>query len=345
MSKIKKKLAFVDFWSHKYTKSGDFLREILSEKFEITDFWWKPKVKIPLDRLNKFEHIFFFHAIFPYQVLKQLKNKKIMWAPMYDALNFRNNFFKSLYWKQMSNLGVKVIKFSNKITESIGNEMIDSLKLNYFIKPTLYQSVNKSKKLNIFFWDRGRININDWYRFFDKKKINQIIYFPMPDPGCNIIDNNLINKKEYNIKHINKKFLSKKEYLKLFKKCNVFIAPRKREGIGMSIVEAVSKGIFLVGYNDSTMNEYISNNKIGFIFDETTIKKINTKDIINNYKYRNTYAKLNYDRWNKDKKKIIPLLKRKPKIVKKIHFFPLFLLDDLKFFIKKLFNINFYYNY
>ena len=113
----------------------------------------------------------------------------------------------------------------------------------------------------------------------------------------------------------------------------------------MSIVEAVSKGIFLVGYNDSTMNEYISNNKIGFIFDETTIKKINTKDIINNYKYRNTYAKLNYDRWNKDKKKIIPLLKRKPKIVKKIHFFPLFLLDDLKFFIKKLFNINFYYNY
>ena len=46
--------------------------------------------------------------------------------------------------------------------------------------------------------------------FFDKKKINQIIYFPMPDPGCNIIDNNLINKKEYNIKHINKKFLSKK---------------------------------------------------------------------------------------------------------------------------------------
>ena len=31
----KKRLAFVDYWSHKSTKSGDFLREILSEKFEI----------------------------------------------------------------------------------------------------------------------------------------------------------------------------------------------------------------------------------------------------------------------------------------------------------------------
>ena len=151
MRKIKKKLAYVDFWSHKYTKSGDFLREILSKEFEIVDFWWKPNMKIPIAKLDKFEHIFFFHAIFPYQVLKRLKNKKIMWAPMYDALNFRNSFFESLYWKQISNLGVKVLKFSNKITESIGNETIDSLKLNYFIKPILYKSINKSKKLNIFF--------------------------------------------------------------------------------------------------------------------------------------------------------------------------------------------------
>ena len=165
----------------------------------------------------------------------------------------------------------------------------------------------------------------------------------MPDPGCNVIDDNLFNLKEHKINRINKNFLSKKEYLKLFKKCNVFIAPRKKEGIGISIVEAISKGIFLVGYNDSTMNEYISNNKIGFIFDENTNKKINVKNIVANYKYRNINAQLNYDKWTKDKSKIIPLLKAKPKIVKKIHFLPLFILDDFKFFIKRIFNINFHY--
>ena len=243
----------------------------------------------------------------------------------------------------MSNLGIKVLKFSNKITESIGSEKIDSLRLDYFIKPTLNQSINKSKKLNIFFWDRGRINFNDWYHFFDKKEINQIIYFPMPDLGFNIIDDDLPNLKEHKIKRIDKKFLSKKEYLKLFKMCNVFVAPRKKEGIGMSIVEAISKGIFLVGYNDSTMNEYISNNKVGFIYDENTNKKINIKNIVNNYEYRNIRAKLNYDKWTRDKNKIIPLLNAESKIVKKMHFFPLFILDDLKFFIKKIFNINFYY--
>ena len=38
-SDAKKKLAYVDFWTHKDTKSGDFLREILSKEFEIYFFF------------------------------------------------------------------------------------------------------------------------------------------------------------------------------------------------------------------------------------------------------------------------------------------------------------------
>ena len=70
---------------------------------------------------------------------------------MYDALNFRNFFFKSIFWKQISNLGIKVLEFSNKITQSIGTEEIDSLKLNYFIKQNFPSSIDLQKKLNIFF--------------------------------------------------------------------------------------------------------------------------------------------------------------------------------------------------
>ena len=57
---VKKKLAYVDFWTHKETKSGDFLREILSEEFEINNFWWKPREKFPLKELKKYDYIFFF---------------------------------------------------------------------------------------------------------------------------------------------------------------------------------------------------------------------------------------------------------------------------------------------
>ena len=342
----KERLAYIDYWSHQSTKSGDFLREILSEEFEIVDFWWKPNEKIPMEEIDKFEHMFFFHAMFPYQIMKKFKNKKIMWAPMYDALNFRNQFFESIFWKQMSSLGIKVLKFSNKITKSINNEEIESLELNYFIKPDFSSIDNKENKINIFFWDRGRIQIKDWLHLFEKKYLNEIVYFPNPDPGMPKIKKDDIDyQKEYNIKYVNKKFLPKNEYLEIFGKCNVFIAPRKKEGIGLTIVEAISKAMFIVGYDDATMNEYISDNKIGFIYDERTFEKIDHNNIIQNYEYRKKNAELNYNKWVQDKKKIIPLLKKENKLIKKITFFPLFLLDDIKFLIKKIFNINFFYKY
>jgi len=82
----KKRLAYVDYWSHQYTKSGDFLREILSEEFEITDFWWKPNNKIPLNEINKFEYIFFLDSdteIIQGSIdnfLDKIKNRKIWCA-------------------------------------------------------------------------------------------------------------------------------------------------------------------------------------------------------------------------------------------------------------------------
>ena len=56
----KKRLAYIDYWSHKYTKSGDFLREILSEEFEITDFGGRKKKKYLLTKLITLNTYFFF---------------------------------------------------------------------------------------------------------------------------------------------------------------------------------------------------------------------------------------------------------------------------------------------
>ena len=340
----KKRLAFVDYWSHQSTRSGDFLREIFLEKFEITDFWWKEKKKIPLDELNNFDYIFFFHVMFPHQILRRLKNKKLMWAPMYDALNFRNSFFRSIFWKQISNLGIKVLKFSDKISDNINNEKIDSLKLNYYLEPKIISSLKNQSKLNIFFWDRGRIKLEEWLNLFNKNDINEILYYPKPDPDRKIDKVNHLNiSKKYNLKIMEENFMPKDEFISIMEKYNVFIAPRKKEGIGISIVEAISRGIYIVGYDDSTMNEYILNNKIGFIFDEQTKDKINLNDVVKNYDLRNENAKINHDKWQEDKKKIIPLLERDTHNVKQAHFFLLFLLDDIKFFLKKLFKFNFNY--
>ena len=343
---MKKKLAYVDYWSHKNTRSGDFLREILSEKFEITNFWWKENDIIALDKLDEFEYIFFFHVMFPYQTMKRLKNKKIMWAPMYDALNFRNNFFKSIFWKQISYLGIKILAFSKKISESIENENVKYLKLNYYIKPSnKKKETNFTNKINIFFWDRGRIKFEDWLKFFKRDDIGEITYFPKFDP--NIIDKNKINYRDkysdLKINLIQEKFLPKEKYLELSSDCNVFIAPRKKEGIGIALVEAISRGQYIVGFNDATMNEYINDDKIGFLFDSKNQNKIKLQNIIDNYKFRLENANSRYMEWNENKKKILDFFEEKNELVRKFHFIPLFLIDNLKYNLKKIFKINFYY--
>jgi len=343
---MKKKLAYVDYWSHKNTRSGNFLREILSEKFEITDFWWKEKDNIPLDTLDEFDYIFFFHVMFPYQIMKKLKNKKIMWAPMYDALNFRNNFFRSIFWKQISYLGIKVLAFSKKISKNIENENIKNLNLSYYIEPSNQKkNDNFLSKINIFFWDRGRIKFEDWIEFFNKDDINEITYFPKFDPSI-IIEKEIDYKKKYNefkINIIKDKFLPKDKFLELSSNCNVFIAPRKKEGIGIATVEAISRGQYIVGFNDSTMNEYIADDKIGFLFDSKNHGKIKLQNIIDNYKYRIENANSKYNEWNKNKKKIIDFFEEKNELVRKYHFIPLFMIDNLKYKLKKIFKINFYY--
>ena len=89
----KKRLAYVDYWTHQSSRSGDFLREIFSEEFEITDFWWKPKDKIPLNEINKFEYIFFFHVMFPHQIMKKLVKKKNYVGTYVRCLKFQKFFF------------------------------------------------------------------------------------------------------------------------------------------------------------------------------------------------------------------------------------------------------------
>ena len=80
-----------------------------------------------------------------------------------------------------------------------------------------------------------------------------------------------------------------------------FCALGKKEGIGMAQVEAFSFGNYLVGYDDATMNEYISNSKIGFIVKKNSRYKISLLKVKKYFKYR---LKINTSKHKDYQKKI-----------------------------------------
>ena len=331
---VKKKLAFVDHNYHKKTRCADFLREIFSEHFIIDDYWWSLSEETKLIKyLKNYENIFFFQTLIPSYDLLKLRNKNLMWAPMYDNLPFDWK-----YWIKIKYTNIKILCFSNKVKLHADKLGCQNIGLKYFIKPKEMVFKTPQKTLNIFFWYRNDLKLRDWIGLFDLNKINKIIYFDSPDPGRKSEEFDKITLDKYKIELIKISFLPHAEYIEYVKNCDVFISPRKQEGIGMSFLEAISMGKYIVSNDDSTMNEYVTDKNIGFLININKKKSIDYNDIINGVNYRTQYAKNGYLQWLEQKKEITNfflsnLTKRKKNWFTEILFF----LDFVKFYLKKLF--------
>jgi len=310
---VKKRIAFIDHNFHKKSRSADFLREIFKEHFIIDNYWWSLKDEYKLiESVKDYDNFFFFQSLLPLDDMLSIRNKNVMWAPMYDNLSQKEN-----YWKKIKYLNIKILSFSSPVKRLAVKYNCKYIPLKYAFKSIKLKN-KKKNKISIFFWFRNNIKFYDWIKNFDKKIISNIIYFNCPDPGKEHDELNKKDIKKYNIKVIKKTFLPKKKYLNLIKKCDVFICPRKQEGIGMSFLEAMSMGKYIVSNNDATMSDYITNQKIGHLLITNKKEKINVKNIIKYKNYRNKFAKKMYDNWFLTRYKIIQFFLKKKIILKKI---------------------------
>lgn len=334
----KPELAFVDHSFHKKTRSGDFLRDIFRDKFNINDYWdnsWEEKKNssVSVEELNKYKYIFYFQSLNNFKDLKRIKGN-IIWAPMYDSVSFN-----PLFWRKIYSLHIKVVCFSKnlfRLTSFIG---IDSMYIQYFIQPNFTDKViNKLKKVKIFFWYRGNIKFNDIKKLFNHEYIEGITYLSMPDPGYQSETIKLDDIKKYDIKIIKSDFLPKEQYLKYLDESDVFISPRLREGIGMGFLEALASGKCIIGNDDATMNEYISDNKNGYLIypqrkqiDFNAINQI----IINSKKN----ATSGWGKWENEKQNLINFIfkpAKKRNILNAMYLFVCFLLILIFFIFLKI---------
>ena len=334
MLDTKNKLAYVDHSYHFKTRSGDFLRDVFKSKFSIKDFWIEKKLNFSED-FFLYDNFFFFQILPPIKVLEKIKNRNIMWAPMYDSPHHPIGF-SPLLWKIINYYNIKVLSFSKNLALSMNKSKVNFINLKYYKKTKI--KINKPKnKINIFFWYRKDIEIEDWINLFNSKMVNKITIFDIKSQNKVKVPNKI--KSNFKIKYIIKNFLKNNTFIKIINKNDVFIAPRKKEGIGMAQVEALSQGKYLLGFNDSTMNEYIKNDKIGFLF--PTNKKINISFVKKFFNYRISNNNLNYNKWQKDKLKILNFFNKKNNKTKNINFISIYLEYNLKLLIRKIFNFTY----
>ena len=244
------KLAFIDLEFHKKTKSSDFFKDILKEKYDVDVFY---------EEFPKWDYdvYLYWQAKPSYFDLIKLKNKTIIFCPMYD-----DTPLIKFFWKRFVNLDMKIICFSRKLYDFFKSMGFDCLYTQYYLPPLNY-NVDYSKK-KCFFWYRWNITWENVKTIFWNHEV-EITIKNKPDPGYKPLKLSKEDIRKYKVTFQNEFFNTKEEYFKHLAKHSIFIAPRVKEWIWMSFLESMSIWQCVIAYDESTMNEYIKNGENGIL--------------------------------------------------------------------------------
>ena len=125
-----------------------------------------------------------------------------------------------------------------------------------------------NKDFDVFFWERTpvHVSIQDVLRWFKNMNPTYTIRKHL-DPGQISLDPSYLFLND-RIKILDNNWLNHDQYLSILEKARVFVAPRRWEGIGLSSLEAMSRGIPVVGLASPTLNEYIENGVTGVLIED-----------------------------------------------------------------------------
>lgn len=298
---MKPTLAFIDHELHQKTKSSDFLRELFKEHFEVHEYWdasWRGGPTVPPEEINKHDYVFYLQVINPFSDLKRI-HIPILWAPMYDS-------FKptASYWRMISYFDIKILSFSKKMAEHFKKFDIPTMYVQYYyLKPE--KSENPPGN-HIFFWYRGGVELSEICQVLDPSQVDSFTFLEAPDKDGNLTQITEKDRELYKIKHMTG-FLPREEFLKLVRDASIFVAPRKKEGIG-AFTEPLAMGKTVIAFNEGVQNEYITDNVDGLLFDAQTAN-IDLSGISSIPERAFERASKGYLEWLKEKERIIPFLR------------------------------------
>ena len=273
------RIAFIDHPYHKKTKSSSFFIDIITSNNDIEFFYPDNDQKDCVLQLfsdinaGSFDCVIFWQIIPHYKLLSSLISSNVVFVPMYDACHN----WKYFQWRKYRQF--RFISFSKTLHAKLSTLGISSFYVCY-MPPLLEDFDSKSVCKNdqsIFVWNRnGSIQIDKVFTFIHNNQWNRVVLHEAPDTHEADNKEKHINFYEFQVERTTW-FKNQTEYLQAINTCDIYISPREYEGIGLSFLEAMSRGLCVVAKNNPTMNEYIKDGFNGILFDsykELSVKKI-----------------------------------------------------------------------
>ncbi len=309
------KWLFVDHEYHKRTGSARFFLDIVRKCFKVDEHYYgrhyqtfAEKAAADYDGAIIWEFPISRNKFF-------FREKKNVFVPMYD-----NEWASYWQWKRIAWSGMGVISFCDKVTAHAKRCGVKNiLDVRYFPDPSDFPQ-EKGESKRVFLWERGDIS---------KEVIEKLF---LPESGYT-----------FDVKKSDE-FLGREEYLSRIAACEIVVAPRRKEGIGMAFLEAMAMGKCVVAHNDATMNEYIKDGVNGILFDADRPIAIAESQVLSVRSNIHAAKEQLYGVWLEDMKKISNFIFTQkpcaPSLLNRVKIslsYPMYLIEGVWYILKNKF--------
>jgi hypothetical protein len=156
---------------------------------------------------------------------------------------------------------VEWISFSRALHQRLSGLGLSSRYLQYAPNPDGFPEVSWEKGAQAYFWERMPAELDD-------RAVRQILRgLGVESLEVRRLEDALFSSSKRTVKEgAERSWQGREEYLRSLAGFNVYVAPRRHEGIGMAFLEAMAMGMCVVAENQPTANEYILSGQNGILY-------------------------------------------------------------------------------
>jgi len=296
-----KKLLFIGFDFHKRTGSVQFLLRIFESEYDVEICYVDLLGKTPWTALSRIKErdvdtLVCFQVMPPRSELNQnITFKHGVFFPMFDGCP---NIKKPEKWYPFRDF--QIISFSKTLDNQLRSIGLCSHAIQYFPKPIKPSDFGKIDSL--FFWNRReKINVNTVACLLKDSGIKNVHVHKVLDPG-----NIFVEPDDENCQYSFSSWYETREEMQAdMQSAALYMAPREKEGIGMSFLEAMAMGRCVVAPDYPTMNEYIKHGETGYLYNLKKPKNLQIKNVREMQKNVIQYMEKGYEEWESRKMDIL----------------------------------------
>jgi hypothetical protein len=156
---------------------------------------------------------------------------------------------------------VEWISFSRNLHQRLSGLGLSSRYLQYAPDPDGFPEVTWKEGARAYFWERMPAELDD-------RAVQQILMALGIESleVRRLEDAQFTSGKKTEKEGAERSWQGRGEYLRSLAKYNIYVAPRRHEGIGMAFLEAMAMGMCVVAENHPTANEYILSGRNGILY-------------------------------------------------------------------------------